>query len=83
MLGRVDRYQEAIQCYDKALAIDPKNTGAWNNKGLALTKSGCYQEAHECFDKSLAIMPGNNSAQHLKFVANAYARSPVTPTDLK
>lgn len=40
---------------DKALEIDPKNVGAWNNKGLALNNLGKYNEAIECLDKALEI----------------------------
>jgi tetratricopeptide (TPR) repeat protein len=29
-------YKEAIECYDKALEIDPKYAKALNNKGIAL-----------------------------------------------
>ena len=28
-------YYEAIDCFDKALQIDPKFKSAWNNKGAA------------------------------------------------
>ncbi len=50
-------YAEAIQCYEKALEINPKLTEAWNNKGLALAKSGKIDEAIICYDKALQIDP--------------------------
>jgi tetratricopeptide (TPR) repeat protein len=31
-------YKEAMECYDKALEIDPNDASAWYNKGLALNK---------------------------------------------
>jgi tetratricopeptide (TPR) repeat protein len=31
-------YKEAMECYDKALGIDPNDASAWYNKGLALNK---------------------------------------------
>ena len=34
------KYEKSIECYDKALEIDPKNATAWNNKGLALDNLG-------------------------------------------
>ncbi|HIP17029.1 MAG TPA: tetratricopeptide repeat protein, partial [Methanothermococcus okinawensis] len=49
------RYKEAIECYDKALEIDPGYVKAWNNKGNALRALGRYKEAIECYDKSLTI----------------------------
>ena len=35
-LSGLDRYNEAVWCYDHALAIDQNYTSAWHNKGLAL-----------------------------------------------
>jgi tetratricopeptide (TPR) repeat protein len=49
------KYQEAIECYDKALEIDAKDAYAWNNKGLALGSLGKYEEALSCYDKALMI----------------------------
>jgi len=37
-------YEEAIECYDKALKVDPKNVSAWNNKGDALLNLKRYEE---------------------------------------
>ncbi len=28
-----DELEEAIECYDRAIAIDPSHAAAWNNKG--------------------------------------------------
>ena len=35
-LKELERYDEAIQCYDQAINIDPKYTLAYHNKGSAL-----------------------------------------------
>jgi tetratricopeptide (TPR) repeat protein len=56
-LGTLGRLQEALQCCDKALAIDPQCAKAWNNKGYALARSNRPQEAIQCLDKALAIDP--------------------------
>jgi tetratricopeptide (TPR) repeat protein len=56
------RYEEAIQCYDSALAIDPNNIEILTNKGASLHKLGRTQEAIQCYDKALAIDPNNVSA---------------------
>jgi tetratricopeptide (TPR) repeat protein len=52
-------YSEAIQYYDKVLAIYPKNFGALNNKGIALENLGNHSEAIQYYDKVLAIDPRN------------------------
>jgi tetratricopeptide (TPR) repeat protein len=38
-------YDRAIECYDKALGIDPMHARAWNNKGIVLGILGNYNEA--------------------------------------
>ena len=55
VLGNLSRYDEAIKCYDKALEIDGKHVGAWNNKGYALYSLDKYPEAMQYFDKVLEI----------------------------
>jgi Flp pilus assembly protein TadD len=54
--------------FDKALAINPNNTGALSEKGRALLKLGVtnntidvqkFNEAIGLFDKALAINPNN------------------------
>ena len=51
------RFNEAIECYDKALKINPNNVKAWNNKAFALHNLNRLDEAIECYDKSLEIDP--------------------------
>ena len=50
---------ESIAYFDKALAVDPDNTAALNNKGLALAKLGEYDESIAYFDKALAVDPND------------------------
>ena len=49
------KYDEGIECYDKALEIDGKYVTAWYNKGISLHDLGRYEEAIESFDKALEI----------------------------
>jgi tetratricopeptide (TPR) repeat protein len=58
-LYELGRYEEAIEYYDRALAIDPSNIKALNDKGLSLYYSGRYEEAIEYSDRALAIDPNN------------------------
>ena len=51
-------YLEAIQTYDKALAVNPNSADCLNDKGLALYYSGEPDSALESFDKAIAIEPG-------------------------
>ena len=48
-------HTQAIQYYDKALAIDPNYKYALNNEGNALNSLGNYTQVIKYFDKALAI----------------------------
>jgi tetratricopeptide (TPR) repeat protein len=45
--------------YDKALSIDPNDTLALGNKGIALSDLGQYDQAIQLFDKVLSIDPND------------------------
>ena len=57
---------EAIECYDKALEINPQNADAYYKKGLSLSTIEKYAEAIECYDKALEINPQNADAYYKK-----------------
>jgi tetratricopeptide (TPR) repeat protein len=48
---------EAIACYHRALAIDPKLAVAHNNLGQVLAKEGPLDEAIDCFHKAIEFDP--------------------------
>ena len=56
-LVKLGKYNESIQYFDKALAINPKFVRALNDKGVALFVLGKYNESIQYFDKALAINP--------------------------
>jgi tetratricopeptide (TPR) repeat protein len=68
-LDSLGQYEEAIEYYDTALAIDPNHVNALYNKGVALGNLGRYQDAIEYYDKVLALEPNNVGALNNK--ANA------------
>jgi tetratricopeptide (TPR) repeat protein len=51
------KYEDAIECFNKSLQMHLGNNTAWNNKGLALSKTGKFDEAIMCYDKALVINP--------------------------
>ncbi|KAA0010166.1 MAG: tetratricopeptide repeat protein [Thermoplasmata archaeon] len=50
-------YKKAIEYYDKALRINPRNADTWYSKGVTLYHLGKYEEAIKCYDKALEINP--------------------------
>ena len=51
------KLEEAIEAYNKALAIKPDYAEAYSNIGVALADQGKLEEAIEAYNKALAIKP--------------------------
>ena len=68
-LNFLGKHREAIDCYDKALAIDPRFSVTWYNKGLALDQIGKTQGAIKCYGKALEMNPRDIEAWHNKGLA--------------
>jgi len=56
---------------NKAVEINPEDTGAWNSKGIALATLEKHKEAIECFDKAIKINPKAADAWYNKGIALA------------
>jgi len=61
-LEALGRPEEALACFDRALALDPRYALAWNNKGAVLEVLGRPEEALICFDCALALNPRHTLA---------------------
>jgi Tfp pilus assembly protein PilF len=59
----------AIEWFDRALALNPKDFHAMLNKGVALSKMGEPDRAIEWFDKALALNPKDFHAMRQKGVS--------------
>jgi glycosyltransferase involved in cell wall biosynthesis len=66
-LRQVRRYEDALQCYERAIELDPTNVWAWYGKGRTLEKLGHYDKAlqaiHEA-DQLLSPQDGNRTWIH-------------------
>jgi Tfp pilus assembly protein PilF len=58
-LARMDRLDEALPCYEQALAIEPRFGPAWYNRGWALERIGELAESVECYRRSVELNPEN------------------------
>jgi tetratricopeptide (TPR) repeat protein len=52
-----EKYEEAIQNFDKALELDPKFTSTLGLKGKTLMKMGKFDDAIQILDKALELDP--------------------------
>jgi tetratricopeptide (TPR) repeat protein len=62
----LEKYDEAIECFEKDIEIDPNLAYAWYNKGHILGRLERLDDAIECFSKSLKIDPINADAWNSK-----------------
>lgn len=59
-LCELGRMSEAVDCYDKALAIDPEDAYTWVSRGIILRDElDSYEEALESFNHAVDIEPKN------------------------
>jgi len=61
-LARLDRREEALECYDEALAIQPAFGQAWFNRGAALERMGEPAKAASAYARAAEIHPQNPHA---------------------
>lgn len=58
LLG-LDRPQDALAAYDRALALNPQNIEAHYNRGNILAALKRFEQAVESYDRSIALNPNN------------------------
>ena len=64
--AKIEDYEEAIKCFDKAVQLDPNNALAWISKANALTEYGNDVEARKCLEVAKKIDPKYDFNQTLK-----------------
>jgi tetratricopeptide (TPR) repeat protein len=57
VLFALERFEEAIVSYDRAIELDPQNVAAYANRGCAFGCSGDNEAAVASHDRALAIEP--------------------------
>jgi tetratricopeptide (TPR) repeat protein len=67
MLRHAGRHAEALQCYERAVELDPMNVWAWYDKGQTLEKLGRFDPALQAVreaDRLLHPQDGNRAWLH-------------------
>jgi tetratricopeptide (TPR) repeat protein len=68
----LNRREAAMSCFNRALAIDPKNAHALDNRGTLLTGLRRYQEASADYERALAIEPDRRYLRGRLFQSRLY-----------
>jgi tetratricopeptide (TPR) repeat protein len=58
----LSKSDKALECFDKATKLNPKDDEAWIKKGTALLTLDKPDKALECFDKATKLDPKNDQA---------------------
>jgi len=64
----LDRYEEAIEAYQKSLALDPDRPDVWTDLGVMYRRSGKPKKAIESFDRALSLDSHHQTALYNKGV---------------
>ncbi len=62
-LAQSGQFEEALECYDRAIELKPDDAGAWNNKGIALYSLERYEEAKSALEQATRL--GSPQARQL------------------
>lgn len=57
--NRLEQFEDALSCFDKAIEIDPKRIDLWQHKAFTLTKLGRFMEVLKCYEVMTGIEPDN------------------------
>ena len=71
-LKNMNRMQEAIQDFDRAIVLNPEYPLAYNNRGVTLKKMGMLREAIEDFDRAIDLNPSYYKAYDYR--GSAYSK---------
>ena len=52
---KINKLQEALEFFEKALNLDPEHSKAWHNKGIILELMGYKEKALEAYDNALKL----------------------------
>jgi WD40 repeat protein/serine/threonine protein kinase/Flp pilus assembly protein TadD len=65
-LNNLSRYKEALECYNKAIKVDPEMKNAYMEKALVLMKMNMPDDAAECLDSLMEMSPEDEVYKYLK-----------------
>lgn len=58
--------EEALECFGKATAMDPRNADVWMGRAMTLSRMGRREEQLASIDKALELQPGDSWGWYMK-----------------
>ncbi len=80
LMGILERDEEALAAFDRAVAIQPTIASTWYNRGNALYNMNRYGEAITSYTKALELQPDYPEAEINRRSAQSLARSEIPPS---
>jgi len=56
-LAKEGRLKEALECFDTAIKLNPRDAQAWFWRGIVLGGLSRLEEAFKCFDRAVELDP--------------------------
>ena len=66
----LEKHEEAVEDYSKAIELDPNDAKAYNSRGAAKNNLKLYEEAIKDYDKALELDPNYADAYNNRGIAN-------------
>jgi len=61
-LASLGQHRNAVKLYDRVLRLEPRNSAAWNNRGVCCMKLGRVEDALTCYENATKTDRHNASA---------------------
>lgn len=68
--------EEILECYRKAVSLDPKNPMYWSSYAVYLIEQGRFDEAEAAYNKAAESDPDNASLYYSEFAVEYAMRAP-------
>ena len=62
----LERFEDSIACYDRAIQIEPDNLSHYAGKSKALDKLGRFEESRDCYEQAKRLKDKESDLGHNK-----------------
>ena len=73
----LNRFEESLKSYNKAIELNPYQSESYNNKGLALKYLNRIEESNKAFEKAMELDPNNYNAYYNRNNVGGFVASQV------